>query len=129
MIWVACLRHYPSILQYCLSLSDDLSSIRKSANRITLATVDEIPHPEIWDLLLSARLYSDSENNLIRKALDIRGARGVALLGVVLNHGTPITCPLPSEVVRYGDEDALRLVLDHLGHLREMNESNALMSR
>jgi ankyrin repeat protein len=58
--------------------------------------------------------------------LDIRGARSVTLLGVVLNHGVTITCPLLGEVARYGNEDAERLVLDHLGHLREMNETNAL---
>jgi hypothetical protein len=52
--------------------------------------------------------------------------RSATLLGVVLNHGITITFPLLGEVARYGNEDALRLVLDHLGHLREMNESNAL---
>jgi hypothetical protein len=126
MSWIAYLRHYPTILQYCLSFSDDLASIRKSPYRITLVAADKNPNPEIWDLLLSAVVYFDSEKYLKRKALDIRGARSVTLLGVVLNHGITITCPLLGEVARYGNEDALRLVLDHLGHFREMNESNAL---
>jgi len=126
MIWIACLRHYPTILQYCLTLSEDLESVRKSPHRITFVAADENPNPEIWDLLLSAGLYSDSEKYLIRKALEIRGARSVTLLGVVLNHGITLTYPLLGEVARYGNEDALRLVLDHLGHLREMNESNVL---
>lgn len=126
MIRIAYLRHYPTILQYCLSLSDDLLSIRKSPYRITLVTADQNPDPEIWDLLLSAGLYSDSERYLIRKALDIRSARSVTLLGVVLNHGITITCPLIGEVARDGNVDALRLVLDHLGHLQELNEINAL---
>lgn len=125
MVYITCFRHYPPILQYCLSVSANTRLMFSSHPGITRLAANERASLEIWDVLLGAGWYAGKEGDLINKAIDMRTHRGTKLLKVTLSHEAQVETYVIGKAARFGDAACLRVLLEHCT-TQQMNVSNAL---
>ena len=125
MVYITCFRHYPPILQYCLSVSDNTPLMFSSRPSITQLAADERASPEIWDILLGAGWYARKEEDLINKAIKMRTQRGTKLLKVTLTHKPQVETHIIRNAARFGDVAGLGVLLEYCT-AQQISVSNAL---
>ena len=125
MVYITCFRHYPTLLKYCLSVSDNPSLMLSSHPSVSRLAADERASPEICDVLLGAGWYAGKTGALINKAINMRTQRGTKLLQVVTSHGAQIETYALGKAARFGDAAGLGVLLEHCTP-QQINVSNAL---